>query len=275
MLKDYLLQIEEGQEFQEELLKIKCNVCILIFGCVIIEKYKDEIDGILNTWGKTCDSLNIPYFIFIGKNIEEFKNNEHFIELDYKDVKDDYLSASYKQYLGIQWIMSKYDPNFLYIIGSDTYVNIEEFLLTLSKYVPNEASIIGNAHYKIRVTEFVFFLHTGGAGIILSRESLNILKPYFYKFQERWTNIITYTYGKDNNYIAACDVSLVLLCEFKNIISHKELKMHENREHIDPNNFICSHFMKKKHMLEMHNFITFKKEYIEQLEKVKTLLKIS
>ena len=55
--------------------RIKVRLIILIYGCVTIEKYANIVRGISETWGLDCDKHNVPYFIFVGKTTEEFKDN--------------------------------------------------------------------------------------------------------------------------------------------------------------------------------------------------------
>jgi hypothetical protein len=43
MSKEVILITEEGREFEDELHKVKCKLCILVFGCAIVDKYKEEI----------------------------------------------------------------------------------------------------------------------------------------------------------------------------------------------------------------------------------------
>jgi hypothetical protein len=252
MSKDLILAIEEGSDFEDVNPKINCKLCILVFGCVVVEKYKDDIDGIINTWGIKCDELEVPYFIFVGKNIAEYENNKHFVALEDKGVIDDYNSAAYKQYLGMQWILSRYDPEFLYIIGSDTYVNVEEMLKVVNSYNPENLFFIGNGMYMCHIIEYNIHMHPGGAGFILSRKALEVLKPYLYKFQERWVKIIDIYYLYDKRYIPACDVSMALMCYLKSISIAIEPRMFEYKDRgADFNNFISIHHMHKEDMINL------------------------
>jgi hypothetical protein len=248
--KELLLTTEQGTEFEDEIEKVKCKLCILVFGCVVIDKYKEEVDGIISSWGINCDELEVPYFIFVGKNHEEFESNKHIISLESKGVIDDYTSASFKQYLGIQWILSKYEPEFLYITGSDIYVNVEEMLKVINNYDPNVSLFIGNGLYMCRIFEYDFQIHCGGAGFILSRNTINTIKPHLYKFQERWLSIVT-QFPHYNMYIPACDVSMSLLCYLKEIYLTFEPRMFEYKDPAHFNNFVCIHQIKKEDMLNI------------------------
>ena len=256
MTKDLFLTIKEGKEFVDILPKIKCKLCILVFGCVTIDKYRSQIDGILSTWAIKCDSLDIPYFIFVGQNLEEYETNQHFISLKYKGVEDDYNSAAYKQYLGIQWIMSRYDTEFLYIIGSDTYVNVDNLYKTVNKYNCEENLFIGNGKYMALILEHKFQIHTGGSGFILTKKSLEILKPYFYKFQERWTDIINACYPPNScGWIPACDVSISLLCYLLKIRLVLEFTLYDIKSEAKRDDFISIHGVEKEEMIELDNSI--------------------
>lgn len=252
MSKEVILITEEEREFEDELHKVKCKLCILVFGCAIVDKYKEEIDGIINTWGTNCDELEVPYFIFVGKNIDEYKDNKHIVSLESKGVIDDYISASFKQYLGIQWILSKYDPEFLYIAGSDIYVNVKEMINVVNKYDSNVSLFIGNGIYMCRIFEYNFQIHCGGAGFILSNKTIETIKPHLYKFQERWLRLVT-PIPCYSMYIPACDVSMSLLCYLKGIGLTFERRMFEYKDPNNFNNYVSLHQMKKEDMLNIYN----------------------
>lgn len=240
----------------------KVPLCILVFGCAILPKYKDEIDGILQTWGKLCDKYNVPYYIFVGQNIEEYKENIHIVSLSDKNVKDDYLSASYKQYIGMQWILSRYDPDFMCIVGSDTWISPNNMLKLISKFNPDIPYYIGRALYICMIVDITVRIHTGGAGIILSRKALDMLTPYLFNIQSKWTEIADKYYGVGNKYTPSCDVSMALLCHLLKFQVEMDFNMYHNKFDTEVelysekyNNIITSHFMGKEDCIKYYNYL--------------------
>jgi len=246
-------------EYEDEKEKINCKLCILVFACAIVEKYKTQIDGILQTWGLLCDKENIPFFIFVGKNIDEYKDNTHIVSLEDKGVKDDYLSASYKQYIGMQWILSRYDPEFLCIVGSDTWVSGINMLNMLKSFDCNQAVYIGRGLYVCNILRKTIHMHSGGAGMVISREGLKRLRPYLYGVQKKWIELISKYYYPLHIYIPACDVSLSLLCNLLEMKLHIEFKMYEHNfktQTDDYDNVITSHLMGLEECLEYYEYLT-------------------
>lgn len=256
-LKNIFLQEYEELDSNINTDKIKCKLCILVFGCVTVEKYKNDTDGILQTWGQLCDLNNVPYHIFVGKNIDEYKDNKHIVSLDDKGVKDDYLSASYKHYIGMQWLLSKYDPDFMCIVGNDTWVSCENMLKFLNNFLPENPICIGNGKWTSNVYGHNFLMHPGGAGYILSKKALEMIKPYLYKFQDNWVNLMRH----HTHYLPACDVSLSLICYILRIPLIKEPRMYEDlyiRETTDFDNILTSHCMHKQECLDYYEYLKIK-----------------
>lgn len=259
-LKDIFLS--EYEELDSNINKIKCKLCILVFGCVTVEKYKNETDGILQTWGKMCDLNNVPYHIFVGKNIDEYKDNKHIVSLEDKGVKDDYLSASYKHYIGMQWLLSRYDPDFMCIVGNDTWVSSDNMLKFLNNFLPENPVFIGNGIWTSNIYGHTFVMHPGGAGYVLSKKALEMIKPYLYKFQDNWVNIMR----NHKQYLPACDVSLSLICYILQIPIIKESRMYENiRDATDFDNILTAHNMPKKECLDYYAYLNAKLIFIESL----------
>ena len=84
------------------------DIIIGIFACPTIIKYKNEIDIINESWGKTCDEYNIKYFFFMGEERTKLEGDKYIF---LKGIKNDYASASDKHWLGYKYI---YDNNSMY-----------------------------------------------------------------------------------------------------------------------------------------------------------------
>lgn len=178
-----------------EKIKPHYNVIINIFGCTTIEKYKNEIIKINETWGKKAEKI----LFFLGEEETELKGDKYFY---LKNVKNDYASSSYKQNLGLKYIYENYNADFVFTCGTDTFINIDNMTNYISKFDKNENLYIGG-HGDIRVVkgENIYF-HSGGAGFILTNTALSLIYPYLHDMSEKWALI------SPPELINACDVSI-------------------------------------------------------------------
>ena len=83
------------------------NIIICVFGCVTVEKYKLQVQQINETWGNRAKNFNnIKILFFLGEEkVDEF-SSEEYIYLP--SVQNDYISASYKQNLGLKYIFDNH-----------------------------------------------------------------------------------------------------------------------------------------------------------------------
>jgi hypothetical protein len=170
------------------------DLIICVFGCDTIEKYRNEILKINETWGSTF----VKILFFLGE--EEYLQGENYIHL--KDVKNDYLSASYKQFLGLKYIYENYKPKFVFVCGTDTYININKLLKYIEQFNSNSNLYIGGHGCKRQVKEKYLYFHSGGAGFILSFGCLSKLYPLLNNAVEKWLEICP------QHLIYACDVAI-------------------------------------------------------------------
>jgi hypothetical protein len=119
------------------------------------------------------------------------------------------MSASYKQYGGLEYIYKNYDFNYIFICGTDTYVVIErliKYIDTNPQISPNKPLVFGG-HGDVRNiggTPTYFF--SGGAGIVLTKRTMEIIYPRLKTMHEEWLWICG-----ENGYITyapACDLAL-------------------------------------------------------------------
>ncbi len=191
------------------------KLIICIYACDIIPKYKEEILTIKNTYEliakKFKDELKILFFV--GEEI--ILEDENIINL--KNVKNDYLSASYKQYNGIKYIYNNYDTQFIYVIGTDAYINIPKVLNLLLNYDYKESLYIGG-HGCIRNIEGKqIYFHSGGPGFIISKEFVKQIYPIIDNidnFMNKWFLICENS--NNNSLKPACDVSIAYLADIIN-----------------------------------------------------------
>ncbi len=182
------------------------DLIICVFGCVTIDKYKKQVEKINETWG--YESLQYPGKVKLLYFLGEEKTNlrgENYIYLP--DVKNDYFSASYKQSLGLKYIKEKYNCKFVYICGTDTYVNIPKMLMFIQDYDYNDNLYIGgHGSYHNNFIQNNFYFHDGGAGFIITKDCLNKLYPYLNDMNSIWEKMCIEK--KRTDYVPACDVAI-------------------------------------------------------------------
>ncbi len=186
--------------------RLDYDLIICVFCCDTIQKYKDQIIKITETWGKKAlDYPNIKVLYFLGSDKTDIKGN-NFINLN--NVKNDYLSASYKQNLGLKYIKENYNPRFVYVCGTDTYINIPKMMNFIKKYNYNENLYIGGfgeTRNIVGIKKDLYF-HYGGSGFILTNKSLIKLYYLLGDMTNKWIKLCKQT--NNSGIIPACDISI-------------------------------------------------------------------
>jgi hypothetical protein len=196
-----------------------------VYACATVDKYIHQLRTVQQTWGRLCNvnestvSDDIPnrvidlvrgkvkLLFFIGEHYSgtEFVGDE-FIRLP--NVNDDYLSASYKQYMGLKHIYENFTFDFTVCCGTDTFLNIPKMLTFLCDYMPTDNLYIGGhgCHRMLYGTKYYF--HSGGPGFVLTRECLSKLYPKLIRSDVvgDWLNICHESNALELN--GACDVSI-------------------------------------------------------------------
>jgi hypothetical protein len=202
------------------------KIVICVFACIIHPFYCHQVLKIQETWGRQCEDIyNIPVYYFVGEDrmdgIDTILRYPHRI-IYLQGVKNDYLSASYKQNLGIKYILD-YEPNveFVYVCGTDTYLVIDRLIPFLKFFDPTYKLCIGG-HYNIfdnRMIQFDQHLRDvlgitslfigdsleffyGGAGFILTKGLLSLLYIHLEKMTDQWLLNVP------SQFSGACDVCL-------------------------------------------------------------------
>ncbi len=244
------------------------NIIICVLGCATINKYKSELLKIKSTWGIDAALNNIKVLYMLGEEKTDLDTDE-FIYL--KNVKNDYLSASYKQNLGLKYIYENYNADFVFCCGSDTFVNIKNLILLLKNYNHSEALYIGGHGDVRKINNENIYFHSGGPGFILSRKSMEILYPYFEDMINEWhkiCNLYNYVY-----LLEACDVCIAYYAKKFNFLTIKN----ENFFYcnfrgypchldtfIDITKLISCHSMTLQDFDELYNLLKMEKLYIHK-----------
>ena len=185
------------------------KLIICIYSCDTIPKYQEQIFNIKQTYEKTASELfpnEVKILFFLGEEV--ILDDYNFIHL--KGVKNDYLSASYKQYYGLKYIYENYDTEFIIALGTDSYINIPKTLQLLSNFDFNKPLYIGGHGDTRHINDKKIYFHSGNGGFIISKEFLKQIYPSIRDvniFMEKWFNICK----NYENLICACDVSIAYL----------------------------------------------------------------
>lgn len=196
--------------------KPKYKLIICLFGCATVESYRLQILKINETWGKDCDNVNVKYMFFLGEELcPEFKDDSRYVYL--KGVKNDYMSAGYKQNLGLKYIDDNYDADFVFVCGTDTYINVDK----MQDYIkdntlnPSDKLYIGGKYFwydypEINGSKYVY--HDGGPGCLLSNQLIKEISPYLDNMVSEWLHFDSINNLQKNG---ACDVALgYYICKY-------------------------------------------------------------
>lgn len=193
----------------------KPRFAICVFGCDKIQKYKNQILKIKETWGKTALEYGVPVYFFLGEEPTDMIG----YNINLPGVKDDYQSASYKQFYGLDYISKEVDPDFVLTCGTDTYLNIPRLLGLLDQYHPSDNLYIGGHGCVRNIGNKKIYFHSGGPGFILSRNSLERLCPFIPTIMDEWISFCNQHHQTD--LLPACDVTIAYALSKPTINSKK------------------------------------------------------
>jgi hypothetical protein len=241
------------------------DLIILVYACYTLEKYRDQIETINSTWGKKCESFkNVKILYFLGEEkIDGFHDTDGIKYINLAGVKDDYLSASYKQFLGMKYIYENYKPKYIMPIGSDTYLNIPKLVSYINRFDYTDSLYIGGHGCERQIGLKKYYFHSGGPGFIITYSVLKKLYDQLPYLMENWISVCN---GNNiNHLISACDVAVsyylqqpdinvkiiktndlsFIHCNYKGIPCHRNI--------ISISNIISCHLMDKD---DFNNFTT-------------------
>uniref|UniRef100_A0A6C0I1I7 Fringe-like glycosyltransferase domain-containing protein n=1 Tax=viral metagenome TaxID=1070528 RepID=A0A6C0I1I7_9ZZZZ len=181
----------------------KYKVIINVFACPTIERYRNEILKINETWRPTAEAMGVKVLFFFGEEGTDLID-DNYIYLP--NVQNDYDSASYKQYLGLKHIYENYNAEFIFSCGTDTFINIKHLLSYLDRLEYGKKLYIGGHDNTRQIGDKSVYFHCGGAGVIITNKILEELYPQLDTIQNQW-RVICEQYEL-YNLIAACDVSI-------------------------------------------------------------------
>lgn len=271
----FKIEFDKNKHFYESqfkyanIFKKKYKLIINVFACATVEKYKNEIFKINETWGKLAEELGVKVIFFLGEEETDLKDDTKYVYL--KGVKNDYNSAAYKQNLGLKYIYENYNADFILTCGTDTYLNIKKLLVFIETFDKNKNLYIGgHGDYRFVNNKNTYF-HSG-SGFLITNNILSSIYSKLYKIQDEWTEIC-----KNSNIeylIPACDVLIgyymsfmdvetiksdsFISCNYKGLAYNNTFICCQNK--IKINEIICCHnmtltdFDEYTKLLELNNY---------------------
>lgn len=194
------------------------DLLICIYACDTIPKYSQQILKVQETWGakaKTFPKVKLLFFLGEEEAIPECVGADY---VHLKGIGNDYLSCSYKQFLGLEYIRTHFTVRFVFVCGTDTFVNVPKVLQYMDHFNHNEKWYIGGHGDSRDVHGKQIYFHSGGPGFLLSWATLNALGPYLTTYMEKWLEISVDTF---HGSATACDVAIACLMQMEPSIQPK------------------------------------------------------
>lgn len=244
------------------------RVGFAIFGCLTIPKYRQQIVDAYSTWVTVAIKRGCPVRFFVGTIPDDCDLDPQLLELCVNvEYGDSYLSATYKQWIGLCHMYECLDPcDFYFTAGTDTFVCVDRFLSFLKSYVQKEPLLLGsgNATAQIGTTEYSYF--SGGAGLCLNHKALTIILPHAADFLAWYLDAAAVPVqdrdGVIRNHMFACDLQLVILCQSHGVelIQVSESLMLGSGNHkselLDKQNYITCHHMGHEDFYDAQSVLT-------------------
>ena len=242
------------------------DIIFIVYGCDSINKYKNQIIKMKEIYDKIDNAFkNIKILYFLDNKHSDSLEDKNIIHI--KNLNNDYISASYKQWFGLNYVYKYFNTKFVMCIGTDTFINIPKLLNFLKKFNPEENLYIGGhgCHRKILNTKIYF--HSGGPGFILSKVCLNKIHPYISNiniFMDEWIKLCNIS--KSEYLIYACDVAMGYLAQRSDINSI--IKKEKGFYHCNYKGFPC-HI----NMFSYENIISCHNMSLNDFDNFNTILK--
>lgn len=189
-----------------------CDLVILLYACYTVDKYRQQMITINETWGRKCQEYptRIRLLYFLGEEHREdtaFQDTTVTKYIHLPGVHDDYLSASYKQWLGMKYVYENYRPKFIHCMGTDTYMNVPKMLRYLEMFNPAHLLFLGGHGDCREVLQGKrCYFHSGGPGFVITHGVLELLFPLLPHLTEAWFHLCRENHVEPLQ--PACDVAI-------------------------------------------------------------------
>ena len=233
------------------------DLILCVFACHTIEKYIHQIQKVKETWASSPPSGVKILFFLGGEGEKSGHTNDDCIYLP--GVGNDYMSCSYKQFLGMKYIHDHYTYHYVLSIGTDTYPVLDKLLNFLKEFDGTRALYIGGHGCHRRIGEEIpsLYFHSGGPGFIMTRVAVDKIYDCLDTAVERWTRVCQH-HGIDLAF--ACDVAIAYFV-YKNgeieVIKHPGggFFYGNHKSASDRNMILSCHNMSLKDFDEFHEYL--------------------
>ena len=234
------------------------DLIFVVYGCDTKDKYKKQILKLQETHEKKINNLNnVKLLYFLGEKKENSLEADNIIHID--NLKDDYASATYKQWYGLKYVEKNYNTNYVMCFGTDTYVVLDKLFDLLNTLDSSENLYIGGHGCKRNLLGKPVYFHSGGPGFILSKSCLTktCLKiSNIEEFIKEWHEICNQSTNKEklrDNLKTACDVAMGYVAQCDEVDA-KMIKIKQGFYHCNYNgNPCCRKTINKKEIISCHN----------------------
>jgi hypothetical protein len=192
---------------------------IIIFGCLTIPKYKQQVIDCYATWVK--DALNAGCLVrfYVGDIPDDISPELKALCINLEQG-DDYLSATFKQWRGFEHMVESFEACDWYTTcGTDTFYNISNILQELQTFDSSKPYYIGGGMGKEPVDGKYYTYYSGGAGIFLSKPALVSILEEIPDFMPWWFQVacrilMPNETGEENpkSILGASDLQIGILC---------------------------------------------------------------
>jgi hypothetical protein len=244
------------------------RVGFAIFGCLTIPKYKQQVVDVYSTWASTAIKRGCPVKFFVGDIPDDSELDPQLLELCVNvGYGDSYLSATYKQWVGLCHLYECLDPcNFYFTAGTDTFVCVDRFLSFLKSYIQKEPLLIGSGNAVAQIASIEYSYFSGGAGLCLNRKALTFILPHIGDFLSWYLDAAAVPVqdrdGVIRNHMFACDLQLVVLCQNQGVelVQISESLMLGSGNHksafLDKAKFLTCHHMSHEDFYDVQSVLT-------------------
>jgi len=225
-------------------------IVVCVFGCMSIEKYKLQIKKVMETWGGDT-RLHVLYFV--GEMGTE-EGSETLIS--FPSVGDDYMSASYKQNMGLKYIHENYVYDYVFVCGTDTYIWVDHlcaFLQSLPTNTKEKACYIGGHGFIKKphpASERGVYYHSGGAGFLMTMPLVEKIYPQLDTMVASWFQVCSLEMRP------ACDVCLgYFISKLSNvdILTNEYFYECDFRGHVHGSIFCCGNKVIPQKIITCHS----------------------
>lgn len=201
-------------------------VGFVVFGCLTVPKYKQQIEDAYATWVQDALAANCLVRFYTGEIPTDLDPEIARLCVNVK-FGDDYYSASFKQWRGFEHMVYELEPcSWYFTSGTDTFVHVKNCLSMLKEYMEDTRLLClggGRGCETVSGNKTTYF--SGGAGIFINKSALEVICEAIPEFMNWWlqTEMVNHKFYNEEGYycektlFGASDLQLGILCQRNNI----------------------------------------------------------